>query len=83
MISANSFWIRLVDVPSALLIFGFVLGSGFESLVDATPPAPTGAAVVPAEATTELVRLRPVPLVPLAPVLGPAVADIAFSFFFV
>lgn len=83
VISASSFWIRFVEVPNALLIFGFGLGSGFASFVVAEPPAPTAADDVELLPPTEPLvvevpaRLRLVPpLVPLELVLGPAVADI-------
>lgn len=89
VISANSFWIRFVEVPRALLIFGFVFGSGFESLGVAAEPVPATGVGVPELATEPLLvevppRLRLlVPLlVPLVPVLDPALADISVYFDF-
>lgn len=85
VISASSFWMRFVDVPNALLIFGFVLGSGFESATAAVAPPPVPAAFVPAAALVTdpapllvddpPLRPRLLPPVPLAPVLDPALAD--------
>lgn len=79
VISASSFWMRLVDVPSALLIFGLVFGSALVSsppAVDATI-AVADAAAAPLADEWPLVR----PLVPLRlplplALLEPALVDI-------
>lgn len=49
VISASSFWMRFVDVPSALLIFGFGFGSVF---VSSAVAAGAGATVVVAFCAT-------------------------------